>query len=268
MVVPGGQFLYSALQFVRLEVAVENLENLRIQTLSKKEQHPSDCLSLKTFENFRTISLKEIGYSYLDKNGQPLFSIGPINVDISRGNVVFITGGNGNGKTTLCKLITGLYSPQKGQILVDNVPVTQNNADKYRDLFSAVFSDFYLFEKLYGIPHPDPEKVGTWLEKFTLSHKLSINEGVFSTNILSSGQRRRLALITALMEGRPVLICDELTADQEPGYREYFYKEFIPEMKKQGKTVIIITHDDRYFHLADQMVKLDYGSKVEERQTL
>ncbi len=264
MVVPGGQFLYSALQFVRLEVAVENLENLRIQTLSKKEQHPSDRLSLKTFENFRTIHLKGIGYAYLDQSGQPLFSIGPINVDISRGNVVFITGGNGNGKTTLCKLITGLYRPQKGQILVDDIPVSQENADRYRYLFSVVFSDFYLFEKLYGIKDPDPDHTAAWLSRFNLSHKLTIDKGVFSTNTLSSGQRRRLALLTALMEQRPVLVCDELTADQEPGFREYFYKEFIPEMKQKGKTIIIITHDDRYFHLADKMVKLEYGSKVEE----
>jgi putative pyoverdin transport system ATP-binding/permease protein len=264
MVIPGGQFFYSALQFVNLEVAVANLENLKIETMLKKEPLPPHPLTPDAFENFSTIRFMGIGYSYYSENEKPLFSVGPLDVDIIRGNVVFITGGNGNGKTTLCKMITGLYAPQEGQIWVDDIPVSHENAEGYRGLFSAVFSDFYLFDKLYGIEELSQDRIDMWLERFDLSHKLTIDNGVFSTNALSSGQRRRLALFCALMEQRPVLVCDELTADQEPGFREYFYKEFIPEMKQKGKTIIIITHDDRYFHLADQMVKLDYGSKVEE----
>ncbi len=262
IVIPGGQFFYSALQFVKLEVAVSNLENLKREASSKKEVLPPQPIVPDQFENFSSIRIKGVQYTYFSETKQPLFSVGPMDVDIIRGNVVFITGGNGNGKTTLCKLITGLYIPQKGEIQVDHVIVSSQNVKRYRDLFSAVFSDFYLFDKLYGIEQPDPKQVSEWLTRFDLSHKLTLTEGVLSTNKLSSGQRRRLALFCALMEQRPVLICDEMTADQEPGFREYFYKKFIPEMKQKGKTIIIITHDDRYFHLADQIVKLDYGARI------
>lgn len=268
MVPPGGQFLYSALQFARLDVAVKNLEGLKTRALAIKDR----VLPLETgrpgtlFHNFNRIRLQEISFSYPDKDHHPGFCVGPLSMDIERGSTVFITGGNGSGKTTLSKLITGLYFPEKGTFQVDRTDVGPENLNAYRSLFSSVFSDFYLFEALYGIHDPDKALMKKWLDRFSLSSKLSITGNRFSTSRLSAGQRRRLALFCAVMDDKPILICDEMTADQEPGFREYFYKTFIPEMKKEGKTLIVITHDDRYFHLADQMIKLEYGSFITGRR--
>jgi putative ATP-binding cassette transporter len=268
MVAPGGQFLYSALQFINLRVAIDNLEALKTLAQSEKEEKTAEPHDSDTFYDFSVIRLRNICYSYMDSTGSPLFTAGPMTIDIKRGKLIFITGGNGDGKTTLCKLITGLYFPRQGHIEVDGSLVTPQNIDLYRNLFSAVFSDFYLFERLYGINPVDEKEIDLWLDRFRLTHKLTLNQGVLSSRSLSSGQKRRLALLCALMEKRPVLVCDEMTADQEPEFREYFYKTFISEMKSIGKTIIVITHDDRYFHLADQMVKLNYGVRMDEAVAL
>lgn len=268
LVAPGGQFLYSALQFINLRVAMDNLESLKTLARSEKEEKTSDPSLSGTFDDFSVIRLRDISYSYMGSADIPLFTAGPMSIDIQRGKLILITGGNGDGKTTLCKLITGLYFPGKGYIQVDDSLVSSRNIDQYRNLFSAVFSDFYLFERLYGIKPVNSKEVDLWLERFHLSHKLTLDQGIFSSRSLSSGQKRRLALLCALMEKRPILVCDEMTADQEPEFREYFYKIFIPEMKSIGKTIIIITHDDRYFHLADQMVKLNYGVRIDPETSL
>jgi putative ATP-binding cassette transporter len=263
MIAPGGQFLYGALQFVKAKVAMDNLENLRLKIESKRIQYLKKAghEDVNRLDGFSHISLKQVSFSYAGKSGMTSFTVGPIDMEIARGQALFITGGNGSGKSTLCKLLTGLYTPQKGAVYVDKSPVSEDNADAYRALFSTVFSDFYLFDRLYGTV-PDQDHVEKWLKLFNLSHKVSIDQGKLSTTNLSAGQRRRLALLAALVDDRPVLVFDELTADQETEFREYFYNEFIPAMKAQGKTQIIITHDDRYFHLADQMVKLEYGSSL------
>jgi len=265
MVTPGGQFLYSALQFTKMNVALDNLETLKDKALSMKNSargSKSDN-SKEGYHNFVSICIRSLTYTYKTDNAHS-FSMGPLSMDIEKGQVIFVTGGNGSGKTSLLKLITGLYTPNSGEILVDGKQLRSVDIKAYRSLFSVVFSDFFLFEALYGMNDPDEAKMKKWLSMFSLSHKLSIDKGRFSTDKLSSGQRRRLALFCAVMEDKPILVCDEMTADQELGFREFFYKTFIPQMKEKGKTIIIITHDDRYFGLADQTVRLEYGQPIQE----
>ncbi len=186
-----------------------------------------------------------------------------MNLSFFPGELVFVTGGNGSGKTTMIKLMTGLYAPDTGTILLDGKPITEENRDDYRQLFSVVFYDFFLFEELFGLSTNNHlSKVGGYLAKLQLDHKVEIRDGKFSTIDLSQGQRRRLALLTSYLENRPICVFDEWAADQDPTFRDLFYHEFLPELKSKGKALIVITHDDRYYQMADRIIRLDYGKVI------
>ncbi len=188
------------------------------------------------------------------------FLLGPISLTLQPGQITYIVGGNGSGKSTLAKLITGLYPPKNGSIYLDGVLITDENREWYRQHFSAIFSDFYLFDSCLGFNHTNLDReVESYLRQLQLDHKVKVRDGVLSTTNLSQGQRKRLALLTAYLEDRPIYLFDEWASDQEPHFRDLFYRQSLVKLKERGKAVIVITHDDRYFHLADQIIKLDYG---------
>ncbi|MDB9423787.1 ATP-binding cassette domain-containing protein [Microcystis aeruginosa CS-564/01] len=196
------------------------------------------------------------------------FLLGPISFSWQPGELIFIIGGNGSGKSTLAKLITGLYPPLSGAIYLNGKRITQDNVEWYRQHFSAIFSDFYLFDSFLGFDRPNlDQEVENYLMQLQLAHKVTVKNGVLSTTELSQGQRKRLALLTAYLEDRPIYVFDEWGADQEPRFRELFYKQILLQLKERGKIVIVISHDERYFHLADHIIKLDYGA-VESEQTV
>jgi len=195
----------------------------------------------------------------MDVDGNATFQVGPIDGEIRRGEVLFLIGGNGGGKTTLLKLFTALYQPTEGAIYIDGARVGPVNIQSYRDLFSAVFSDFYLFDKLYGLSETDPERVNALLELMGIADKTAFSEGRFTNIQLSTGQRKRLALVVSYLEDKPIYVFDEVAADQDPEFRRYFYERLLPEMKKVGKTVVVVSHDDRYFHAGDRILQMDYG---------
>lgn len=109
-----------------------------------------------------------------------------------------------------------------------------------------------------------PESAEVYLKRLEIAHKVSIRDGSFTTTDLSTGQRKRLALINAWLEERPVLVFDEWAADQDPTFRRIFYTELLPELKRLGKTIIVISHDDRYFDVADRLVRMAAGKVVVE----
>jgi putative ATP-binding cassette transporter len=191
------------------------------------------------------------------------FVLGPLDLELRRGELVFVIGGNGSGKSTLMKVLTGLYGQEQGTIRLDGVAVTERNREWYRRHFSAVFTDFYLFDSLLGMDESDLDKRATrGLEELELDDKVQVSDGVFSTTALSQGQRKRLALLTAFLEDRPIYVLDEWAADQDPHYREIFYRHLLPDLKARGKAIVVISHDDRYYHLGDRIVKLEDGKLV------
>ncbi len=210
------------------------------------------------------LELTKISHSYSNDQEEHHFMLGPINLSIALGEMVFIVGGNGSGKSTLAKIITGLYVPDMGKIHIDGQKITLHNREAYRQLFTAIFSDFYLFERLLGIHLEDLEQQSRdYLKRLQLYPKVQIQDGLFTTLDLSLGQRKRLALLTAYLEDRPIYLFDEWAADQDPFFRDVFYSQLLPELKLRGKTIIVISHDDRYFHIADKLIKLDCGKIVE-----
>lgn len=211
----------------------------------------------QTFENLK---LSEVRHAYFREQHNDIFELGPISLEFSPGEIIFLVGGNGSGKTTLAKLIVGLYEPISGEIYVDNVQISDLNRERYRQLFSHVFSDFFLFSRLLDSARPEiKEKADQLLRKLHLDHKLTITDHSFSTVDLSQGQRKRLALLCAFLEDRPFYLFDEWAADQDPEFRRIFYTEILQDLRGRRKCVLVITHDEQYFHVADRILKLDFG---------
>jgi putative pyoverdin transport system ATP-binding/permease protein len=193
--------------------------------------------------------------------------LGPVNLSFSPGELVFIVGGNGSGKTTLAKMLTGLYIPESGEIMLDGKAITEANRDSYRQLFSAVFSDFFIFDQLLGLGDDSiDDEAREYIEKLQLDHKVKVQDRKLSTTKLSLGQRKRLALLTAYLEDRPIYVFDEWASGQDPIFKQFFYLHLAPELKAKGKTVIIISHDDRYYHLSDRLIKLEDGQVESDHQ--
>lgn len=212
-----------------------------------------------------TIELCDVCYEFAKQDGVEPFTLGPVNLKIGAGETVFIVGKNGCGKTTLIKLLMGLYVPQKGQLLCDGREIESSELDAYRQLFSAIFFDYYLFDDLVAADADTLQEANQHLKELQIVHKVSIRDGAYSTTDLSTGQRKRLALIHVFLENRPVIVLDEWAADQDPSFRRVFYEELLPNMKRRGKTLIIVSHDESYFHIADRVIELDAGKIVHFR---
>src|SRR5476651_155186 len=234
-----------------------------LQATVSPEAH--DVVVAKRFDK---IVMRDIRFRYVDRLSDVAFSIGPIDFDLEAGELVFITGGNGSGKSTFLRVLSGLYPPDSGEMTLDGVAVTNETRDNYRGLISAIFVDYHLFQKLYGIHEPDPAEIDRLLKEYRLSEKTSLIDGEFSTLELSSGQRKRLALIVSMLEKRPIMILDEWTADQDPEFRRKFYHQILPDLLRAGATVVVITHDDRYLDemdVAARRIRFDEGRIVEQR---
>jgi len=244
----------------QVNVTVDNLERLEA-TLDKALAHSAGQETSPQIDmtGFKSIRFERVRFDYQDPDGNVTFQVGPVDGEVRRGEVLFLVGGNGSGKTSLLKLLTALYWPAEGKILVDDVEIGPANIQSYRNLFSAIFSDFYLFEKLHGLRDAAPERVNALLAAMDLSHKTTFSNGRFSETRLSTGQRKRLALVVAYVEDKPVYVFDELAADQDAHFRDYFYGTLLPELKKAGKTLVVVTHDDRYYHVADRVLVMDFG---------
>lgn len=206
-----------------------------------------------------SLALRGLRYSFPEVAGSTPFTLGPLDLTIRRGELVFIVGDNGSGKTTLIKLLLGLYVPTEGELLLDGRPVTDLDRDDYRQLFTTVFADYHLFDELAEDADGLAERARPYLERLEIAHKVTVENGAFSTTDLSTGQRKRLALVQAYLERRPVVVFDEWAADQDPTFRRVFYTELLPELRAQGRTLVVISHDDRYFHVADRVVRLQAG---------
>jgi putative ATP-binding cassette transporter len=217
--------------------------------------------------SFKTLELKSVTHSYYRDREDSDFVLGPIDLTLHSGEAIWIVGGNGSGKTTLAKLLTGLYVPASGEIRINDELVTDDNRDQYRQNFSALFTDFYLFENLLGLNENGNSKLDAsahdYLNQLHLAHKVTVKDGQLSTLELSHGQRKRLALLTAFLEDRPIYVFDEWDSGQDPIFKKVFFLEVLPELKARGKTIVVISHEDRYYQLADRIVQLEFG-KIED----
>jgi len=242
----------------RATAAVEAIDRMGLVLSESSPELEANSSSRR--ETWERLDLVGVTHSYRREGEPGNFVLGPVDLTFRPGELVFLVGGNGSGKTTLAKLITGLYVPEAGEIRFDGRTLSEKDHDSYRQHFAAVFSDFCLFEKLLGIPREDLDaRAQDQLAELRLSHKVQVQAGAFSTLDLSQGQRKRLALLTACLEDRELYLFDEWAADQDPVFKEIFYRQILPSLKAKGKAVLVISHDDRYYDVADRVIKLEYG---------
>ena len=237
-------------QLIHLQIAWNRIQRFIDEITPKVDVSVSKKVKSNT-KILDALSVSSLKYQY--ENG---FSVGPIDLEIKKGEALFIVGGNGSGKTTLSRLLTGLYTAQEGSIFIDNKKI---ESEDIGELYSAVFNPFHLFQKMHNVDTNKKGEVDKLLKILRLEDKVSIENDTFSTISLSGGQLKRLALLQCYLEDKPIYLFDEWAADQDPTYRKYFYRELLPKMKKEGKIIIVISHDDQYFDVADKILKLDFG---------
>ena len=238
-------------------IQIENdLDELGRKKDAIEQEHPANAEPAA----FETLACKDATFAYHDEESGSSFKLGPINFELKRNEIVFIVGGNGSGKSTFLKMLTTLYRMEEGSIYLNGEVLSEENTVAYRNLFSPIFVDFHLFEKLYGHSDNERERVDALLEEMALNKVTGIENGRITKRDLSTGQRKRLGLALSILEDKPVLIFDEVAADQDPYFRKYFYETVLPKLQKDGKTVLAVTHDDKYFSTADRVLKMEYGS--------
>lgn len=246
----------------RMAISLERLKQFETELSADKMTLIGHGSEVFKPEKFQQLELVDVTYEYYDARQEKTFRLGPVSVTFKKGETVFITGGNGSGKSTLINILTGLTLPAEGQLLMDGIPVTEENIQSYRDCIATVFSDSYLFRNNYaGYDFVSQrQEMNEYIALMGLSDIVKIDEKEeFIYTDLSKGQQKRLALIHTLMENKPLLVLDEWAAEQDPQFRAYFYQDLLPTFKNHGKTMLLVTHDDRYFYLADRMVKMDVG---------
>lgn len=241
---------------VRAKVSLQKIESLQLD-----EALPEPALTAEQAEldQWQSIHFNQVGFQYTESDEQ--FALQPVDLTLNKGEVVFVTGGNGSGKSTFMHVLLGLYKPTSGQILIDDQQVSETNVSDYMEKMAIVLPDFYLYKSLLGKAGQecDPEKVQSLLERFDLIDKVAVDQYGYQSVSFSMGQRKRLALISAILEDKEIYVLDEWAADQDPHFRHVFYTQIIPWLKSQGKTVVAVTHDDKYFDCADRQIKFDMG---------
>ncbi|MET3130964.1 putative ATP-binding cassette transporter [Oxalobacteraceae bacterium GrIS 1.11] len=265
LVGPVSGVISAAPQITVAEAAAENLlklEQLFDENVEQGMAGAAPAAGRLDYGRFETIQLRHLLFSRGE--GAERFTVGPIDLCLRRGETVFITGGNGSGKTTFVKMLTGLYRADSGDILVDDRLVTRADMQDYRDMYGAVFSDFHLFQTLYGVAEIDQARAATLIDEMEVEDKVRLDGRRFSSVDLSTGQRKRLALVAAQLEDRAIVVLDEWAADQDPHFRAKFYQILLPRLRAAGVTVIAITHDDKYFHHADRRLHLEDGRIVSQ----
>lgn len=225
----------------------------------KEEKDPVRSPSQTQVKLMHQLELRNVHFEYPNNESGYKYGIGPINLTVKKGECIFVVGGNGAGKSTLLKLITQLYKPQKGTVLRDFKPVHHWKTSAYQDLFSCIFTDFHLFSQLYGLDGVHEDHVQHLLEVFGIDHRVTLEQNTFQFQGLSTGQRKRLAMLQVFLENRSIYIFDEVAADQDPTYRQFFYEVILKDLKKLNKTVIAVSHDEHYFHVADRVLEMTNG---------
>lgn len=250
----------------RADVAIEFLRDLENRLRDAKEAVGDVKGVFKPPKYFDEIRIDGLTFAYPDNgSGGNGFTVGPFDLTISRGELLFIRGGNGSGKSTFLKLLTGLYQPDTGSIALDECVIDSEHLADYRDLFSIIFTDFHMFDRFYGLQNVDEAQVREYLVLMGLDKKTDFKDGRFTRINLSTGQKKRLALIIALLEDKSIYVYDEVAADQDPEFRQFFYDVILQRLKKMQKTVIVVTHDEKYFEHCDRLLVMDMGQMKEEK---
>ncbi|MCH3718454.1 multidrug ABC transporter permease/ATP-binding protein [Campylobacter lari] len=249
---PLGAMIGSFPTLMMAKIALDKILNLNL------ENYTHEFKIGQSSKAWQKLYFKNVSFAYNEK-----FALKPINLELKKGECVFLIGKNGSGKSTFSMILAGLFTDFKGDIFLDNEKITKKNIYEYRSLVSAIFSDFHLFEHILEDDKFSKEDLAYWLEILELNEKVEFIENTFNTIKLSAGQKKRLAMLNVLLEKRDILILDEWAADQDPMFRKFFYTKLLPLLKQKGITIFAITHDDVYFDMADRILLAQNGQICE-----
>jgi putative ATP-binding cassette transporter len=256
---PLERVLGSFASLGNVSAAYKRLRELGLSLSAVKKDDRGTLVGQPPIEWSR-LSLQQVSYVYPGESG---FVFGPIDLTLGRGEIIFITGGNGSGKSTFAKLVAGLYAPRCGEIILGDTRIDETCRQGYREQFTAVLDDVYLFERLWCKASCDAEMGEKYLKQWGLAQVVEIRANCFSnTTALSRGQKKRLALVAAIMEDKTIYIFDEWAADQDAASRRYFYETFLPELRRMQKLVIVLTHDEGYDEIADRILRFHEGKLI------
>ena len=249
---------------LKAEKALDSLHSLD-RELDRAREEGSDAPAgqRKPADSGGAIRLDGVTFTYRHADHVDDFTLGPVSLDVHPGEILFVVGRNGAGKTTLLKLLAGLYHPETGMLSLDGRPVEKPDYPRYRELFSVVFPDYYLFDRFYGQSKVNTEELERVLEIMDLEDRVAWDGERFQNLNLSAGQRKRLALVCAHMDDSPILVLDEVAADLDPSFRQFYYEEYLPGVRKSGRTVVAVSHDQQYFGVADRVVRIEEGRIIE-----
>ena len=265
---PFEQIVSSYPSIIGTLVAYLRINDLayELENIERSVDKPSIYAVAERAPPFRKITLRGIETRYASRETSS-FELGPLDFELRAGEVLFLVGSNGSGKTTFMNVLCGLLDPTAGEIAIDGHVLAPQDMEGYRAQFSAIFTQFHVFRQLYGLEHVTPEVADEMVEKVGLTGITQIRSEGISRLDLSAGQRRRLALAVALLEDRNVLVLDEFVADQDPEKRDYFFRTLVPWLKAQGKTVVVSTHDLAWLECCDRVVTFENGRMSEQLRT-
>ncbi len=251
---PVRSILAGIPQVVQLQMAWRRIDQFLRTALPPSVSAAEDTGNANGRTRVGVLEVRNLCFQYPSDNGHS-FVLGPVSFSACAGECVFVIGGNGSGKTTLAKVMLGLLEPTAGEVSIDGKEVDSARRGEY---FSVVFGPCHVFRKLYDVPEnlPGPE-IDRQLNRLLLAGRVELRDGCVHLLKLSAGQRKRIAMLECLLGRRPIFLFDEFAADQDPEFRRFFYEGLLPDLKRAGGIVIAITHDEQYFHHADQVLKLE-----------
>ncbi len=223
-----------------------------------------------------SIEFKDVCFQYPDSSD---YVLEDLSFNIKGGEKVAVVGDNGAGKTTIVKLLCGLYQPTKGEILVNGIRLSDINLEEYQKMLSVVFQDSeplaFTIEQNIACTvsrEIDSNKVWKCLENAGLDEKvksLPLKEKTYLTQEfnkdgikLSGGENQKLMLARALYKQASMLILDEPTAALDPISEERMYLTY--EEFLQGNTSIFISHRLSSTKFCDRILFIRDGRIIEE----
>ncbi|MBN2233611.1 MAG: cyclic peptide export ABC transporter [Opitutales bacterium] len=258
---PIGDVVVAIPDLAKAEASIRNIQDLEAlieSGSSPVEQKVEEVVDAEVVD-FDSLELKQVSFQYPTTGTRP-FTVQPFDFTLRKGEIVFLIGGNGSGKSTVLKLLTALYPPVTGSLFLNGEEIREEGLARFRNLFTTIFTDFFLFRRLLGAKRMERDRILRLMDEFELKGKTDIVDGCITNTRLSTGQRKRLALIVAMLEDKPVYVFDEWAADQDPVFRKYFYHVILQDLKNRGKAVLAVTHDDHFFGVADRVFQMEYGT--------
>jgi ATP-binding cassette subfamily C protein LapB len=262
---PIGQVASLLVNFHQTKTAFQSLEEI----VGRQQEREEGRQFVQRPEIKGGIQFDKVSFNYPDEQ---ISSLDNISFSIQPGEKVAIIGRMGSGKSTLQRLILGLYQPQQGSVLVDGIDIQQIDPADLRGSIGYVPQDVTLFfgsikdNICYGAPHTEDDEVvraanAAGVTEFVNNHPLGFERQVGERGeALSGGQRQSVAVARALLNSPPIYLMDEPSTAMDHSAEEQLKRKLAIEI--QNKTVLLVTHKTALLSLVDRVLVLDRGKLI------